>query len=696
MSYTLAGKTRRIILLAVIISGIVHADTIDPQQEQFLAKYAKQDNTPKAEAMLVNTDAEPELTDGFRSLFNGKDLDGWTPKGGHSKFEAQNGIIVGTCVPGSDSTYLCTDRADFTSFVFTCEMKWLVKGNSGVMFRSRTRQDKRKQKTTVFGPQAEMEGPGRDRCWSGGIYGQSCGGWFYPMWLKAHKAARQALNENGWNRLTILAKGNVVKTWVNGVPAAHWVNDTYLKGFFGLQIHSGKDTVVHWRNLKVKALVGTNTAQSGWEQLPGILKNIKTPTFPDRDFDITRFGAKADGKTDCTEAIKKAISKCHRAGGGRVLVPGNGTYYTGPIHLESNVHLEVSQGATLLFSDDFMDYLPPVLVRWEGEECYSLSPLIYANNCENIAVTGQGTLKGNGKTWWNWRKSEGDPYRAANNIKKEWSQNHKPVTERVLAKKDFHWCPTFIGPYNSKNILIEGLALIDGPFWNVHPVYCQSVIVRNLTIRNHGPNGDGCNPDSCKYVLIEGCLFDTGDDCIAIKSGKNNDGRRVNRPSKYIIVRNCIMKEGHGGVVMGSEMTGSVRNVYAENCEMDSPNLDRALRIKTNSVRGGTVENVYMRNVKVGQVADAVFKVNFQYGEKDTGEFTPMVRNINMENVTCNKSKYGLRMDAYERSPVSGIYLKNCSFKNVEKGNILNHIENLKVDNVTINGKSVNDKLEAR
>jgi len=447
--------------------------------------------------------------------------------------------------------------------------------------------------------------------------------------------------------------------------------------------------------LSLSAFAATDVVDGGWDQLPGILENIKTPTFPNRDFDITRFGAKADGQTDCTAAIKQAIAQCHAAGGGRVLVPGPGTYYTGPVHLKSNVHLEVAKGATLLFSDNFMDYLPPVLVRWEGEECYSLSPLIYANDCENIAITGQGTLRGNGRTWWNWRKRDGDPYRAANNIKKEWSQSSKPVTERILAKENFHWCPTFIGPYNSKNVLIEGLTLIDGPFWNVHPVYCQSVIVRNLTIRNHGPNGDGCNPDSCQYVLIEGCLFDTGDDCIAIKSGKNNDGRRVNRPSEYIIVRNCIMKEGHGGVVMGSEMTGGVRNVYAENCAMDSPNLDRALRIKTNSVRGGTVENVYMRNVKVGQVADAVFKVNFQYGEKDTGAFTPMVRNINMENVTCNKSKYGVRIDAYERSPVSGIYLKNCSFMNVEKGNILNHVKDLTVDKVTINGKSVDNRLQA-
>jgi hypothetical protein len=255
---------RLVLLLSLSATGIAHAGEIDSQQEQyFTGKYGQQKNAPKPQEMLVNTDKEPDLHKGFTPLFNGKDLSGWTPKGGFSKFEAKDGIIVGTCVPGSDSTYLCTDKMDYTEFVFTCEMKWLTKGNTGVMFRSQTKQEmktdkkdptKKTEKTTVFGPQAEMEGPGRDRCWSGGIYGQSCGGWFYPMWLAEHKPARDSLNDAGWNRLAIMAKGNVVKTWLNGEPAAHWVNDTYLKGLFGLQIHSGKDTVVHWRNIQFKPL----------------------------------------------------------------------------------------------------------------------------------------------------------------------------------------------------------------------------------------------------------------------------------------------------------------------------------------------------------------------------------------------------------------------------------------------------------
>ncbi len=431
---------------------------------------------------------------------------------------------------------------------------------------------------------------------------------------------------------------------------------------------------------------------AGWGQLPEILGRIEAPTFPDREFDVTDFGAEGDGRAKCTEAFEKAVRACHLAGGGRVVV-GEGVFLTGPIHLRSNVCLQVGKGATILFSDRFEDYLPAVLVRWEGRECYNLSPLIYANGCRNIAVTGGGTLDGQGKTWWSWRKGPGAPYRKSNEQNAQWAQENVPVEKRVQGKKDFHWCPTFISPVKCQNVLIEGLTIVDGPFWNVHPLYCKNVTVRNLTIKNHGPNGDGCNPDSCRDVLVEDCYFDTGDDCIAIKSGRNADGRRVNIPSENIVVRRCAMKDGHGGVVMGSEMSGGVRNVFVEDCTMDSPNLDRALRIKTNSVRGGFVENVYMRNVSVGQVGDAVLRINFHYGEKDTGQFAPRVRNINMENVTSKKSNYGLRIEAYERAPAADILIKNCSFQNVAKPNVLEGVENVRFNNVRINDELFNETV---
>lgn len=206
--------------------------------------------------MLSNTDPEPNLEEGFVPMFNGTDLEGWKPLGGKCKFEVRDGMVVGICVPGSESTYLCTDRNDYTDFIFTCNIKWEVDGNTGVMFRSKVRENKDGQQI-VFGPQAEMEGIKKDRYWNGGIYGQSCGGYFYPLWLEKHAAARAALKRNttDWNRLTISALGNVVKTWVNGVPAAHWVDDgTYASGLFGLQVHKGKEGTILFNNVRIREL----------------------------------------------------------------------------------------------------------------------------------------------------------------------------------------------------------------------------------------------------------------------------------------------------------------------------------------------------------------------------------------------------------------------------------------------------------
>jgi len=241
------------LLCTVLSAAFVLGGDLDPQQSEWYKKYKNQDNAPQPGEMLLNTDSEPELTSGFTPLFNGSTLTGWAPTGGDSKFTAKDGILTGTCVPNTDSTYLCTEKSDYADFIFTCEMKWEANGNSGVMFRAQVKSEKGKQ--LVFGPQAEMEAAKGDRGWSGGVYGQSCGGYFYPLWLKEHQAARAALNLEDWNRLTIMAKGDVVKTWVNGVPAAHWVdNGTYPEGFFGLQIHKGKEGTVLWRGIRVKEL----------------------------------------------------------------------------------------------------------------------------------------------------------------------------------------------------------------------------------------------------------------------------------------------------------------------------------------------------------------------------------------------------------------------------------------------------------
>jgi polygalacturonase len=427
--------------------------------------------------------------------------------------------------------------------------------------------------------------------------------------------------------------------------------------------------------------------QNGWDTVPSILKRISPPSFPQKDFNVTSFGAIGDGSTDCSSAFKKAIEKCNAEGGGRVVVP-KGIFVVGAIHLKSNVNLYVSKEATLHFSTDPNKYLPVVFARWEGVECMNYSALIYAFEQENIAVTGEGVLDGQGSdaNWWSWKgnraNSAGKP--SQNEARKklvEMGEKGVPVKDRIFGDGSF-LRPNFFQPYRCKNVLVQGVTFKNSPMWFLNPQLCTNVSIVGVTTEGHGPNNDGCDPESCTDVLIKNCTFDTGDDCIAIKSGRNNDGRRVNMPSENIVVQGCTMKDGHCGVVIGSEVSGSVRNVYAEDCSMNSPNLDRVLRIKTNAVRGGVIENVFMRNVKVGQVAEAVLKIDFYYEEGDKGSFTPIVRNIEMKNVESGKSQFGIWIRAFDRSPATNISVEHCTFKNVAEPNVLDNVKDLSLINV--------------
>ena len=295
-----------VIFVLVSVFGQCCAGELDSSQTAWVQKYSTQENAPKPGEMLLNTEKEPELENGFVSLLNGKDLSNWERKGGRSSFDYKDGMIVGTCVPGEPSTYLSTKRTDYSDFVFTCEMRWEIDLNSGIMFRAKS--DKKK---VVFGPQVEMEGIKKNRGWSGGIYGQSCGGYWYPLWLKEHSKVRGALNKGGWNRVTVMAKGQTVKTWVNGIPAAHWKGDgTYRSGYFALQVHKAKSGMIVWRDLKVKEL---DQESARLEELDAYWAEVSR-TVAEGDFEgyvatCHPAGVLVSGKSESSYPLASALKK---------------------------------------------------------------------------------------------------------------------------------------------------------------------------------------------------------------------------------------------------------------------------------------------------------------------------------------------------------------------------------------------------
>tara|TARA_R110002050_G_scaffold273113_1_gene417076 strand:+ start:81117 stop:82544 length:1428 start_codon:yes stop_codon:yes gene_type:complete len=440
-------------------------------------------------------------------------------------------------------------------------------------------------------------------------------------------------------------------------------------------------------------------AASPFDEADKIINSIKILEFPDNTLNIIDFGAIADGKTLNTQAIKKAIDSCNSSGGGKVIIP-SGNFLTGPIVLKSNVNLHLEEGANVLFTKDKTAYLPAVHTSYEAVEIMNYSPLIYAYKQNNIAVTGKGTFNGQAdkENWWPWCGAEryghieGTPHQKEDhNLPRlrTMNENATPVAERVFGE-GHQLRPLFIQPFECENVLIQGVTFTNAPFWVIHPIKCNYVRVEGVTVNSHGPNNDGCDPEYSKNVHINNCTFNTGDDCIAIKSGRNEEGRRINIPSENIVVENCDMKDGHGGVVMGSEISAGVRNVYVRNCKMDSPNLDRAIRIKTNTLRGGFVENIFVKNIQVGQVKEAVLKINTYYGiyANQEGNFIPSIKNIHLEDIEVeNGGKYGVLIKGRAENPVKNVTLTNVHIKGAETDLSVENSEPIIFKNTTINGK---------
>lgn len=392
-------------------------------------------------------------------------------------------------------------------------------------------------------------------------------------------------------------------------------------------------------------------------------------------FNVREFGAAGSGQAKDTEAIRKTIDAAVSAGGGTVYFPA-GQYLTGPIHLKSNITLNLDAGAVIKFSTDFDDYLPMVKSRWEGTECTNFSPCIYAYKAENIAIVGRGLIDGQGKVWWDTMRKVRTP--AADKTKAEpskWaklfaeSNPDSPLKARWEAMGNF-LRPPMIQPFECRNVRIEGVSLQNPPFWTVNPVYCDNVTVTGISIKNpeDSPNTDGINPDSCRNVHISDCHISVGDDCITIKSGRDADGRRVARPCENITVTNCTMLDGHGGVVIGSEMSGGVRKVTIANCIFDG--TERGIRIKTTRGRGGAVEDIRVSNVVMSNVKRTPFDLNMYYEkvpEEPVSERTPALRNMHFSDITVKGAPVAGFILGLPEMPAENVTFTNINIE-AEKG----------------------------
>ena len=394
---------------------------------------------------------------------------------------------------------------------------------------------------------------------------------------------------------------------------------------------------------------------------------IKIPDFSKcKEFSIVDFGAVQDNKNKTSEAINKAISKANKAGGGIVVIP-EGEWLTKKIHFKSNVNLHLNKGAVLLFSETPDDYLPAVNSTWEGYECYNYSPLIYAYKCKNIAITGEGELKAKMDIWKEWFAR---PKAHMESLKRLYflASYNKSMKERQMVNDSAHFRPQFIQFNRCENILMDGVTITNSPFWTIHPFLSKDVVLRNLKVYAHGHNNDGVDPEMSQNVLIENCIFDQGDDAIAIKSGSNQDAWRLNTPSKNIVMRNCTVKNGHQLVAIGSELSGGIENVFIDNCTVvDGAKLNHLLFIKTNERRGGYVNNIYMSNIVSGKIDAGILGIDTDvlYQWRDLvptieRRLTP-IKNVYLDNIKATNVKFISKISGQKELPVENIFLKNVT-----------------------------------
>ncbi len=457
---------------------------------------------------------------------------------------------------------------------------------------------------------------------------------------------------------------------------------------------------------------------------PFSMPKVSIPQFPDLTKSVTDFGAVADGLTLCTSAFQDAIDEVAQKGGGTVLVPA-GVYLTGPIVLKSNVRLYIDYNALVMFSPDYRLY-PIIDASFEGLDTKRCQSPISAVNAENIAICGHGVINGNGDYW--------RPVKKAKLTAKQWEQQLKrggvvsedgktwypseaalfgqslcedqnvPIVAEDSVWEQIHQFlrPVMVSIIGSKNILLEGVTFENSPAWNLHPLMSENVILSDLTVRNpwYSQNGDGVDVESCKNVIIKGCTFDVGDDAICMKSGKGEDGWRRAMPTENIIVSNCTVFHGHGGFVVGSEMSGDVRNIQVNNCLFIG--TDVGLRFKSTRGRGGIVENIYIKGINMTNIPTDPLLFDLFYGGKGAGEETqeeiearmrseipevnqgtPQFKDIFIEDVVCNHAQRAMYFNGLPEMKVKNVSLKNI-FVNAQQPAVVNQTDGLTIENVTI------------
>ncbi|MCD8102508.1 MAG: glycoside hydrolase family 28 protein [Alistipes sp.] len=440
----------------------------------------------------------------------------------------------------------------------------------------------------------------------------------------------------------------------------------------------------------IALLAACTGREPGYETItvdaPFDMEPIRLHIFPDRDFDITDYGAVPDGVTYNTGAIAAAIEACSDAGGGRVVIP-SGRWFTGPVHLRSNVNLHLEEDAVLVFSDDPEDYLPAVMTSWEGMECYNYSPLVYAFGCENIAITGTGTLAPRMDTWKAWF-GRPEPHMEALRDLKTMASTGVPVDERRMAVGQNNLRPHLIHFNRCGNIRLEGFSIRESPFWTIHIYMCDTGVLRDLDVRAHGHNNDGVDFEMSRNFLVEECVFDQGDDAVVIKAGRNQDAWRLDTPCENIVVRHCTINAGHTLLGIGSELSGGIRNIYMHDC--DAPgDVHRLFFVKTNHRRGGFVENIYMKNVTAGSMLRALeidTDVLYQWRDLVPTFETRLTRidGIHMDDVYCGKADAIYEINGDEGLPVNNVHIGNLHVDTVRYfiGEAIN-VQDFTVENLT-------------